>query len=84
MLPNPSEADRLRIHLNENGIQAVIHYVPLHESPVGSELGYGPESLPVTSRAAASLIRLPLHLSMDEEDIEYIVRILQEFYLPHD
>ena len=82
MLPNPSEADRLRIHLNENGIQTVIHYVPLHESPVGSELGYDPESLPVTSRAAASLIRLPLHLSMDEEDIEYIVRFFKNFIFP--
>lgn len=84
MLSNSQEADRLRIHLNENQIQAVIHYVPLHESPVGKELGYAPESLPVTSKTASSLIRLPLHLSMNEDDIEYIVKILQTLYLPLD
>ena len=84
MLSNSKEADRLRIHLNKNQVQAVIHYVPLHESPVGKELGYAPESLPVTSKTASSLIRLPLHLSMDEDDVEYIVKILQTLYLPLD
>ena len=84
MLSNSQEADRLRLHLNENQIQAVIHYVPLHESPVGKELGYAPESLPITSKTASSLIRLPLHLSMNEDDIEYIVKILQTLYLPLD
>lgn len=84
MLSDSKEADRLRLHLNENQVQAVIHYVPLHESPVGKELGYAPESLPVTSKTASSLIRLPLHLSMDEDDIEYIVKILQTLYLPLD
>jgi dTDP-4-amino-4,6-dideoxygalactose transaminase len=58
--------------------------VPLHESPVGKELGYTPESLPITSKTASSLIRLPLHLSMNEDDIEYIVKILQTLYLPLD
>lgn len=84
MLSDSNEADRLRLHLNENQVQAVIHYVPLHESPVGKELGYAPESLPVTSKTASSLIRLPLHLSMDEDDVEYIVKILQTLYLPLD
>lgn len=84
ILSNSQEADRLRLHLNENQIQAVIHYVPLHESPVGKELGYTPESLPITSKTASSLIRLPLHLSMNEDDIEYIVKILQTLYLPLD
>ena len=84
ILSNSQEADRLRLHLNENQIQAVIHYVPLHESPVGKELGYAPESLPITSKTASSLIRLPLHLSMNEDDIEYIVKILQTLYLPLD
>jgi len=84
MLTDSQEADRLRLHLNDNQIQAVIHYVPLHESPVGKELGYAPESLPITSKTASALIRLPLHLSMNEDDIEYIVKILQALYLPLD
>ena len=83
-LNSPEEADILRLQLNEHGIQAVIHYVPLHESPVGERLGYEADNLPVTSKAASSLIRLPLHLSMDEEDVSYIVRTLRALYQVRD
>ncbi len=84
VLNSPEEADKMRLQLNENGIQAVIHYVPLHESPVGKGLGYKPDDLPTTSKTASSLIRLPLHLSMDENDVEYVVTILQAICSPHD
>ena len=80
VLPSPEEADRVRLHLNENGVQAVIHYVPLHQSPVGKELGYDEHQLPITSKTAASLIRLPLHLDMNKDDVEHVVKILRELY----
>lgn len=80
VLPTPEEADRVRLHLNENGVQAVIHYVPLHQSPVGKELGYDEHQLPITSKTAASLIRLPLHLDMNKDDVEHVVKILRELY----
>ena len=83
-LNSPEEADILRLQLNEHGIQAVIHYVPLHESPVGERLGYVADNLPITSRAASSLIRLPLHLSMDEADVSYIVTTLRALCQAHD
>ena len=80
VLPSPEEADRVRLHLNENGVQAVIHYVPLHQSPVGKELGYDEHQLPITSKTAASLVRLPLHFDMNKDDVEYVVKILRELY----
>ena len=80
VLPSPEEADRVRLHLNENGVQAVIHYVPLHQSPVGKELGYDEQQLPITSKTAASLIRLPLHLDMNKDDVEHVVKILRDLY----
>ena len=80
VLPSPEEADKVRLHLNENGVQAVIHYVPLHQSPVGKELGYDEHQLPITSKTAASLVRLPLHLDMNKDDVEHVVKILRELY----
>ena len=80
VLPSPEEADRARLYLNENGVQAVIHYVPLHQSPVGKDLGYNEHQLPITSKTAASLIRLPLHLDMNKDDVEHVVKILRELY----
>ena len=61
-LPTPEAADRTRILLNEGGVQAVIHYVPLHTSGMGARLGYSSDDLPVTVEAAGRLLRLPLHL----------------------
>lgn len=80
LFPNPSIANKVREFLNKNGIQAVIHYVPLHTSPMGKRLGYLPLDLPLTVDAAASLIRLPLHLSMDEIDIDYIISNLHSYF----
>ncbi len=77
---NPKDADSMRIFLNGNNIQAVIHYVPLHTSPIGEKLGYLPNDLPQTTKSAASLIRLPLHLSMDKEDIKYIFSKFNSYF----
>ena len=81
---NSQKADDARLHLTQNGVQAVIHYVPLHSSPVGGKLGYSEGDLPVTTQAAACLIRLPLHLSMEKSDIDYVVKILQEYVYDAD
>ena len=81
ILPTPKIADNVREFLNEYGIQAVIHYVPLHTSPMGKTLGYSPLDLPETLNSAKSLIRLPLHLSMNNEDIDYIISILHSYFL---
>ena len=48
------------------GIHALFHYVPLHSSPYGRRCGAGRTVLPVTERAAADLIRLPLYVELDE------------------
>ena len=80
VFPTPISADFVRELLNENGIQAVIHYVPLHGSPMGEKMGYVPSDLPITLETAASLIRLPLHLMMTKEDIDYIYSILYSHF----
>tara|TARA_Y100001980_G_scaffold46339_1_gene30179 strand:+ start:6893 stop:8032 length:1140 start_codon:yes stop_codon:yes gene_type:complete len=73
-------ANNIRSHLNENGIQAVIHYVPLHSSPMGKKLGYDSDDLPITVKSSSSLIRLPLHLSMNKEDIDYIYTTINSYF----
>ncbi len=84
VFPNPESADAARKFLNERGVQAVIHYVPLHTSPMGEKMGFKPSDLPITLKSATSLIRLPLHLSMTKEDIDYIYSILYSHVQKHD
>jgi dTDP-4-amino-4,6-dideoxygalactose transaminase len=80
LLPSPAEADRLRIGLDEAGIQAVIHYVPLHTSGMGERLGYTPSDLPITVESAGSLLRLPFYHELTETSISYISEALSSMF----
>jgi dTDP-4-amino-4,6-dideoxygalactose transaminase len=64
----PADADRGRFiaALAAAGIGAIFHYVPLHSSPGGRRFGRVDGELPVTDRAAASLVRLPLFLGVED------------------
>ncbi len=73
-------ADRFRVFLGERGVQAVIHYVPLHDSTMGSKLGYSRESLPITASAADSLIRLPMHFSLTDREVDRVLDGVEGFF----
>jgi dTDP-4-amino-4,6-dideoxygalactose transaminase len=66
-------------HLNENGIEAMFHYIPLHNSSFGREVSQFKE-LPVTDEISAALLRLPLHGSMTSEDVNFIGIKIKTFY----
>ncbi len=77
------DRDRVLAALKEKGIHAGVHYpVPLHEQPVFSELGYAPEDLPVTSRAARRVLSLPLYPELTQADAERVAVALKEVLSP--
>ena len=53
--------------LNENGVNAVFHYVPLHSAPAGRKYGRVHGTMTHTDAFADKLLRLPLWIGMDEE-----------------
>lgn len=73
---NEKERDYVQDQLKNRGIQATIHFVPLHSSPMGQKLGYKREDLPTTERIGKGLLRLPMYTGMDEESLEYVVKNL--------
>jgi dTDP-4-amino-4,6-dideoxygalactose transaminase len=79
LLPDGETRDALMQHLNGLGISAVIHYVPLHSSPMGRKFGYKPEDLPVTENLAARLLRLPFFYEMTEADQDHVATEMAEF-----
>ena len=79
-LRSPDEADAFREHLTGQGIGAVIHYVPLHDSVMGTRLGYAPDSLPVTRMAAGCLVRLPMHFELTEADVDVVLAAIEAFF----
>lgn len=71
-------ANRARVleRLNETGVNAVFHYVPLHDSAAGRRFGRALGALPVTTDSAARLIRLPLWAGMEPQHVERVVDAL--------
>ena len=72
-LQNNKLRDYFLRNLCKKGIYAHFHYLPLHSSPMGEELGYKPEELPITQEVASSILRLPLYPELTTEEIDYII-----------
>lgn len=74
------ERTNLIAFLKENGIQAVFHYLSLHESNYIKNQDKELLELPQTEKYADCLLRLPLFYELEESDIKYIVTKVVEFY----
>lgn len=66
--------------LKENGILSVFHYVPLHSAPAGIKFGrfHGEDNY--TTKESERLFRLPMFYALKEEEVNYIVSKVKEFY----
>jgi dTDP-4-amino-4,6-dideoxygalactose transaminase len=74
--------DELYQYLNDSGIEAKIHYPkPVHMQTAAKELGYGKGSFPFTESDAERIISLPLHQYLAEEEIEFVIKKVRDFYL---
>jgi dTDP-4-amino-4,6-dideoxygalactose transaminase len=63
----------------ERGIATTFHYLPLHLSPVGATLGYGPGEFPVTESVSARLLRLPIYPGLTEEEQSAVIATMTGF-----
>lgn len=79
LLPNPELCNQLLEYLNEQGIAATSHYVPLHTSPMGRRFGYKPGDLPVTEAVFSRLLRLPIYPILSEYEQMKVVSKLRNF-----
>lgn len=66
--------------LKENGIWSVFHYVPLHSAPAGIRFGCFHGEDKYTTRESERLFRLPMFYTLKEEEVDYIVSKVKEFY----
>lgn len=75
---NTALRDLVRGRLRAAGIESATHYVPLHSAPGGRRFGRPCGSMQVTDRTAATLLRLPLHGGLSEDDVDRVVEVLSE------
>ncbi len=77
---NLEERTRLIKYLKKENIYAVFHYIPLHSSPAGKELGQFHGEDKYTTKESERLLRLPLYYGLGEDDIEHIVSKIKDFW----
>jgi dTDP-4-amino-4,6-dideoxygalactose transaminase len=59
--------------LNRRGVNAIFHYVPLHDSPAGRRYARVAGSMDVTDDCSRRLIRLPLWIGLQDADVAQVL-----------
>jgi dTDP-4-amino-4,6-dideoxygalactose transaminase len=79
---NAGKRNELIAFLKQHNIHSVFHYIPLHSSPKGKQVGrLGTENgLPVTDKVSETIIRIPVFYDITIQEQNYIVNKIYEFF----
>lgn len=70
-------------HLRKKKIFAQIHYIPVHLMPYYQEQGYKPGNFPNAENYYARCISLPMYPTLKDEEQEYVINTIKEFFGNH-
>lgn len=73
------ERDELQAHLDEHGIDTLIHYpTPIHQQPSYEDIGIRGD-LEVTERVTDRILSLPMHPWCRPEEVNHVVETIRRF-----
>jgi len=78
-MPSLDLRQRMLAHLKERNVSAVFHYVPLHLSAMGRQLGGVEGMCPVTEDFSDRLLRLPFHNTLSDEEQARVIDAVKSF-----
>lgn len=78
LLPPTMPRTEVLADLNKRGVNAIFHYVPLHESGAGRRFGRVASRMDVTTSLSSRLIRLPLWIGLNSAEIEFVMASVSE------
>ncbi len=77
----PPQRDALAAYLKTKGIETGIHYpLAVHQQPAMRRFVSSDLSLPVTERAAAQVLSLPMHPALTAEEQKRVSEAIHEFF----
>jgi dTDP-4-amino-4,6-dideoxygalactose transaminase len=80
LVVNGIDRDELKSYLQEKEIPAMVYYpVPMHLQNAYKYLGYKENDFPVSEQLCKTVISLPMHTELNNEQLEYIVKTIHEF-----
>jgi UDP-2-acetamido-2-deoxy-ribo-hexuluronate aminotransferase len=75
-----SNRDALKRHLEAAGVPTMIYYPqPLHYQKAYRQPSFGEGSFPITEELSKTVLSLPIHTEMDQEQLTYIVDCIANF-----
>ena len=75
----PMERDKLAEYLWEKDVEVAVHYpTPVYGQPLYRELGYGKTVCPIAEDVCKRVLSLPVHPTVTEEDVKYMLDVLKE------
>jgi UDP-2-acetamido-2-deoxy-ribo-hexuluronate aminotransferase len=73
--------DLLKDELTAQGIPNKVYYpVPLHFQKAYNLTGYKKGDIPVSEKLTTSVLSLPMHTELDEDQIDFICNCINQFY----
>ncbi len=80
VIVNDGGRDAFRKYLDQKGIPTMIYYpIPLHLQNAYKTAKHPEGTFPITEKLSKSVISLPIHTEMKNEELEYIVDVIQKF-----
>lgn len=77
---NSAERAELIKYLREENIMSGFHYIPLHTSEAGLKHSRFHGIDQHTTKESERILRLPLYYNMEQYKVEYVVKIVNEFF----
>ncbi len=83
VMPDGEMRNHVLRSMNDDGIYATFHYVPLHSAPGGVAVAARELACPVTDDISARLLRLPFFTTLGHDDLERVtesfIRAVEQF-----
>ncbi|MDB4088572.1 DegT/DnrJ/EryC1/StrS family aminotransferase [Flavobacteriales bacterium] len=72
--------DELREYLKEKGVPAMVYYpIPVHKQKAYKYLDSSDKIFETTMSLSESVISLPMHTELDQEQLDYIIKTIKKF-----
>ena len=73
LLPDADTRNRVLAAMQQAGVHATFHYVPLHSSPHGRRVAVSESSCPVTDDVSGRLLRLPFFTELTDGEVDRVI-----------
>ncbi len=76
-----SKRDALKQFLEEKGVPSMVYYpIPLHHQPAYKTSRYAHNAFPIAEALAKSVLSLPMHTELTEDQLDYISKSVIQFF----